>query len=125
MPWPRPLFQRGFKCEATDMKMIFYSHANKNHFHNLALSLVLKVRVFGTRKWSLVQIYLIVKLFQVLEIWLLLLAFYQESTRGVKPTRNWIMFLMSHGRIYCLSSCFEHILLFRAIMREFKCAIQI
>ena len=50
MPWPRPLFQGGFKCEATDMKMIFHSHANKNHFHNLALSLVLKVRVFGTRK---------------------------------------------------------------------------
>ena len=90
-----------------------------------ALSLVLKVRVFGTRKWSLVQIYLIEKLFQVLEIWLLVLAFYQESTRGVKPTRNWIMFLMNPGRIYCLSSCFEHILLFRAIMREFKCAIQI
>ena len=33
--------------------MIFHSHANKNHFHNkgFALSLVLKARVFGTRKW--------------------------------------------------------------------------
>ena len=50
MPGTRPLFQREFKCEATGMKMIFYSHENKNHFHDLALSLVLKVRVFGTRK---------------------------------------------------------------------------
>ena len=56
MPWPRPLFQGGFKCEATDVKMIFYSHANKNHFHNLALSLVLKVRVFGTRKWPITSL---------------------------------------------------------------------
>ena len=47
MPWPRFLFQREFKCEATDVKMIFYSHANMNHFLNLALSLVLKVRGFG------------------------------------------------------------------------------
>ena len=37
------------------MKIIFYSHANKTHFHmkGFALSLVLKVRVFGTRKWSI------------------------------------------------------------------------
>ena len=42
------------KCEAiVDMKMIFYSHANKTHFHkeSFALSLVLKVEVLGTRKW--------------------------------------------------------------------------
>ena len=41
------------KCEAIDMKMIFNYDANKTHFHNkgFALSLVLKVRVFGTRKW--------------------------------------------------------------------------
>ena len=33
--------------------MIFYSHANKTHFHNkgFALSLVYKRRVSGTRKW--------------------------------------------------------------------------
>ena len=37
------------------MKMIFYSHANKTHFHikGFALSLVWKVRVFKTRKWSI------------------------------------------------------------------------
>ena len=31
----------------------FYSHANRTHFHEkgFALGLVVKVRVFGTRKW--------------------------------------------------------------------------
>ena len=38
---PTPRFQSEAKCE-----MICYSHANKTHFHH-----VLKVRVFGTRKW--------------------------------------------------------------------------
>ena len=35
------------------MKMIFNYDANKTHFHNksFALSLVWKVRFFGTRKW--------------------------------------------------------------------------
>ena len=46
-------FQSEVKCEAIDMKMIFNYHGNKTHFHNrgFALSLVLKVRFFGTRKW--------------------------------------------------------------------------
>ena len=46
-------FQSEAKCEAIDMKMIFNYDANKTHFHNkgFALSLVLKVRFFGTRKW--------------------------------------------------------------------------
>ena len=37
------------------MKMIFNYHANKTYFHNkgFALSLVLKVRFFGTRKWPI------------------------------------------------------------------------
>ena len=37
------------------MKMIFYYHANKTHFHNkgFALGLVLRGRVFGTRKWPI------------------------------------------------------------------------
>ena len=37
------------------MKMIFNYDANKTHFHNkgFALSLVLKVRFFGTRKWRI------------------------------------------------------------------------
>ena len=58
--WPfpscsKPLFQIEAKCEACDTKMVFYFHANKTHFHKkgFALCLVLKVRVFGTRKWLL------------------------------------------------------------------------
>ena len=49
---PKPLFQSEAKCEAIDMKMISYSHANKTHFHKkgFTLGLVVKVRVFGTRK---------------------------------------------------------------------------
>ena len=37
------------------MKMIFNYDANTTHFHNkgFALSLVLKVRFFGTRKWPI------------------------------------------------------------------------
>ena len=48
-------FQNEAKCEAIDMKMIFNYYANKTHFHNkgFALSLVLKVSFFGTRKWPI------------------------------------------------------------------------
>ena len=37
------------------MKMIFNYDPNKTHFHNkgFALSLVLRVRFFGTRKWPI------------------------------------------------------------------------
>ena len=36
---------------------MFYSHANKTHFHKkgCALGLILKVKVFGTRKWPIEQ----------------------------------------------------------------------
>ena len=36
-----------------DTEMSFLSHANETHFHknSFELSLVLKVRVIGTRKW--------------------------------------------------------------------------
>jgi len=30
---PQPLFQSEAKCKAIDLKMFFYSHANKTHFH--------------------------------------------------------------------------------------------
>ena len=48
-----PLFQSQTNCEATDVKMSFNFHAKKTRFHRkgFALSLVLKVRVFGSRKW--------------------------------------------------------------------------
>ena len=51
-------FESEAKCEAIDMKMIFNYDANKTHFHNkgFALSLVLKVRFFGTRKWPIREI---------------------------------------------------------------------
>ena len=50
-------FQSEAKCEAIDMKMIFNYDADETHFHNkgFALSLVLKVRCFGTRKWPIKQ----------------------------------------------------------------------
>ena len=37
------------------MVMIFYSRTNKTHFHKkgCALDVILKVRVFGTRKWPI------------------------------------------------------------------------
>ena len=50
--WSKPLFQSEAKCKAIDVKMIIYSHANKTNFHMKGfapLSLILKVRVFGTR----------------------------------------------------------------------------
>ena len=54
-PFPsskKSYFQSEAKCEAIDMKMIFNCDENKTHFHNkgFALSLVLKVRFFGTRE---------------------------------------------------------------------------
>ena len=37
------------------MEISFHSHANKTHFHKkgCAPSLILKERVFGTRKWPI------------------------------------------------------------------------
>ena len=50
---PEPLFQNKSRCSAFDMEIIFHSHANKTRFHKKGCvpSLILKVRVFGTRKW--------------------------------------------------------------------------
>ena len=50
-----PLYQNEVMCSAFDMEIIFYSHASKTHFHKkgCALGLILKVRVFGTRKWPI------------------------------------------------------------------------
>ena len=57
---PFPSFKKSHfpseaKCEAIDMKMSLNYDANKTYFHNkgFALSLVLKVRFFGTRKWPI------------------------------------------------------------------------
>ena len=55
LSYPKPLFQSEANCKAIDVKMIFYSHANVTHFHykGFVLSLVLKVKGFGTRKWPI------------------------------------------------------------------------
>ena len=55
--FPEPLFQNEGKCSAFDMEIIFHSHTNKTHFHKegCAPSLILKVRVFGTRKWLIAK----------------------------------------------------------------------
>ena len=54
---PGPLFQNEVQCSALDMEMIFHSHANKTHFNQkgCALGLILKVRVFETRKWPIIM----------------------------------------------------------------------
>ena len=54
-----PQYQNELKCSAFDMERVFNSHANKTHFHkkSCALGLILKVRVFGTRKWSIQNLY--------------------------------------------------------------------
>ena len=52
---PGPLLQNEGRCSGFDMEIIFHSHANKTHFHKkgCAPSLILKVRVFGTREWPI------------------------------------------------------------------------
>ena len=50
--FPGPLYQNEVKCSASDVEMIFHSHANKTHFHNkgCVLTLILKERVFWNSK---------------------------------------------------------------------------
>ena len=50
---PGSFYQNEVQCSTFEMKMIFYSRANKNHFHKkgCALGLILKLRVFGTQNW--------------------------------------------------------------------------
>ena len=52
---PGPLFQNEGRCPAFDMEIIFHSHPDKSHLHKKGCvpSLILKVRVFGTRKWRI------------------------------------------------------------------------
>ena len=55
---PGPLYQNEVKCSTFDEEMIFHSHVNKIHIHKkcCTLGLILKVRVFGTRKWPILLI---------------------------------------------------------------------
>ena len=52
------------------MEIIFHSHANKTHFHKkgCAPSLILKVTVFGTRKWP-INTLVFSKLFYCSSVW--------------------------------------------------------
>ena len=56
LSYPGPLFQNEVRCSAFDVEIIFHSHANRTHFHKkgYAPNLILKVRVFRTRKWPIV-----------------------------------------------------------------------
>ena len=58
LPFPsskKSHFQNEAKCETFVVKMSFICIIIENHFHinGFALSLVLKVRFFGTRKWPI------------------------------------------------------------------------
>ena len=50
---PKSQFRSEAKCKAIDM----YCRANKTHFHKkgFALSLVLKGKLFGNRRWSIAK----------------------------------------------------------------------
>ena len=52
---PGPQYQNEVQCSAFNMEMIFHSHANKSYFpkKGSALGLILKARVFGTRRWPI------------------------------------------------------------------------
>ena len=57
-PFPsskKPHFQNEAKCETFVVKINFICIIIENHFHinGFALSLALKVRFFGTRKWPI------------------------------------------------------------------------
>ena len=49
------LFQSEVKCETSDMKMIFYPHANKTYFHKNDFACNLVLKVFGNRKWPILM----------------------------------------------------------------------
>ena len=55
--FPRASELNEVECSTFDMETIFHSRANKTHFHKkgCAPNLILKVRVFGTRKWPIVS----------------------------------------------------------------------
>ena len=52
--FPGPLYQNEVKCSAFDVEMIFHSHRK-----GCVLNLILKVRVFGIRKWSILLMFFV------------------------------------------------------------------
>ena len=61
---PEPLYQNEVKCSAFHIEMMFHSHSNKTYFQkkSCALGIILKVRVFGSRKSGLLQCTVVNKL---------------------------------------------------------------
>ena len=51
--YPEPLFQSEAKCEAIEMTATLLMQIKLIHKKGFALMLVLKVRIFGTRKWAI------------------------------------------------------------------------
>ena len=49
------LFQSEVKRETSDMKMIFYHHANKTYFHKNDFAFDLVLKVFGNLKWPILR----------------------------------------------------------------------
>ena len=65
------------------MQIIFHSHVNKTHFHKkgCAPSLILKVKVFGTRKWPINFSFIdSIFLFLVVVVVVFLLFFLREKS---------------------------------------------
>ena len=104
--------------------MIFYSHANVTHFHykGFVLSLVLKVKGFGTRKWPIglsrdlrhFKAFIIKKILEISKISLYVMTNLGEKWligRGMKQkctkiAISWIHFVhpwewRSHGNMIC------------------------
>ena len=69
------------------MEIIFHSHANKTHFHKkgCAPSLILKVRVFGTRKWPIYVLFIIYSLFNIICTSVLYSIYHHLSNRKRFP----------------------------------------
>ena len=80
------------------MEISFHSHANKTHFHKkgCAPSLILKVRVFGPRKWPIITLVLTAARFVVcfssqLRSWISIWLINNSSIHYLKIKRLWIL----------------------------------
>ena len=80
------------------MEISFHSHANKTHFHKkgCAPSLILKVRVFGPRKWPIITLVLTAAKFVVcfssqLRSWISIWLINNSSIHYLKIKRLWIL----------------------------------
>ena len=96
-PFPSSIkshFQNEAKCETFVVKMSFICIIIKNHFHinGFALSLALKVRFFGTRKWPIALFQTSTILFHFIK----LVKFWQNFV-GVNP--KWLYLRLEKKKI--------------------------